>query len=184
TTETVNESANFSQHSNAIIMQEIKSALADVGVNANEIETVAYYLYPVKEYDKDGNVILSGYKTVHSVKITSYDLNKAGAIIDTVVAAGANRIDSVVFGLTDEERDKYKAIVVNSSIDNAKQKAESMAMRMGVRVTKVKHFSESSVYISPYPRFEKDFFTAAPSTEITPGQIEVSASIEVVYKIE
>jgi len=184
TVETLDESANIAQKKNADIMQEVRSVLSDLGFRASDIETTAYYLYEDKEYDKDGDVIFRGYKTIHSIKITSMDLNKAGAIVDASVSAGVNRIDSIVFGLTDAKRDQIKAQVVNSSIDNAKQKAEVQAARIGVKVIKVKYFSESSS-ISPYLRYEG--IAAMPSqasTEITPGQIEISASVSVTYLIE
>lgn len=184
TAETQNESANVSQTQNADIMQAVRSALADIGIRANDTETTSFYLYPVKEYDRDGNVIFSGYKTVHTLKVTSSDLSKAGGIVDAAVGAGANQIDNIVFSLTDSKRDGIKAKVVNSSIDDAKQKADSMASRMGVKIVKVKHFSESSVYISPYPMYDEKTFSASVPTEITPGQIEVSASVTVTYQIE
>ena len=185
TVETQNESANVSQQKNAELVQAVKSALADLGFRANDTETVSYYLTPVYEYDRDGTATFVGYKTEHSIKVTSLDINKVGAIVDAAVGAGINRVDNIVFGLTDSRRDQLKAQVVNSSIDDAKQKAEVQAARMGIKVVKVKHFSESSVYYAPL-MYEsmKAIPSAGPSTDISPGQIEVSASVSVTYQIE
>jgi hypothetical protein len=183
--ETLAMSAEVSQQDNAKVMQDVRSALADLGIKATDMETTSYSLYPDYEYDRNGSMIFKGYKTVQSTKITLSDLSKAGPVADTVVVAGANRVDNIVFGLTDAKRDQIKAQVVNMSIDNAKQKADSQSARMGVKITKVRHFSESSVYVSPYITYEKAAIpSAAPSTEVTPGQIDVTAAVSVTYQIE
>jgi len=184
TVETNDNSANVSQTMNSEIMQEVRSALADLGLKAGDMETTSYYLYPVREYDKNGTLVLMGYRTTHSIKVTLNDLEKTGAVADAAVGAGANRVDNIVFGLSDSKLEIMKQQAVNNSIDNAKQKAESMAAKMNVKLVKVKHFSESYYYTPVYKGYDSISEMASSSTDITPGQVEISASVSVTYQIE
>jgi len=182
--ETRDISANVSQQENARIMEAVRSALADLGIGTKDIETTSYNLYPIYEYDKNGSLEFQGYRTTQSIKIISFDLSKTGSIADAAVSAGANRVDNIIFGITDDRLIQLKAQVVNMSIDDAKTKALAQSSRIGARIVKVKQLSESSYY---YPVYKSsDYISAAPtpSTEISPGQVDVSATVNVIYQIE
>lgn len=184
TVETENESADVSQKDNAVIMNRVRSALQSLGIAVNDTKTIAYYLYPYSEYDRNGTIILKGYRTTHALNIEVTDLNKSGAVIDAVVSAGANRIDSISFGLTDEKSNALKDQARLNALDNAKKEAVSIAERAGVVIRKMMHFTESSGYTPPYSLYEKAA-GSVPSvpTEITPGEVEITSTVSITYEI-
>jgi len=183
--ETTASTAKKSQQDNANIMQEIRNSLKLIGISSDDIKTTQYTLTVVQHWDKDTErYVITGYKTTHVIKIESTDINKAGDIIDKSVQAGANVVNSVVFSLTDDKINEMRLEALKKAGLNAKEKAEAIAGSLGVKIKGLYHASESYVYYSPYVQrgYEAAVAGAAAPTEISPGQIEVSASLSVSYE--
>ena len=184
--ETTASTAKKSQQDNANIMQEIRNSLKLIGISSDDIETTQYTLTVVQHWDKDTEkYVITGYKTTHVIKIESTDINRAGDIIDKSVQAGANIVNSVVFSLTDEKINEMRLEALRKAGLNAKEKAEAIADSLGVNIKGLYHTSESYVYYTPYVQRGYEMAVAgaaAAPTEISPGQIEVSASLSVSYE--
>jgi len=183
--ETTALTAKKSQQDNANIMEAVRNSLRTIGISSNDIETTQYTLTVVKRWDKDTEkYVITGYRTTHIIKIESTDINKAGDIIDKAVQSGANLVNNVVFSLTDEKIKEMKLEALKKAGTNAKEKAEAIANSLGITIKGVYRASESYVYYRPYVERAYEAFVAeaAAPTEISPGQIEVSASLSVSYE--
>ena len=144
----------------------------------NNFETENYNLYPKYNYDKEtGESSVYAYRVEHSLKITVEDLEDVGNIADLAVKNGANKINRIDFNLIDP---KTKEPVQKVSAEMAEEKAEAMAKAMGVKLKDVKSVSESSYNYRPYVAYAE---SAAMDLKIAPEDVEVSASVSVVYKI-
>jgi uncharacterized protein YggE len=183
--ETTDASAKVSQQENARISDDVRDALADYGIT--DIKTVSYYENELYYWDyinqrQDTN----GYQTVNSLQITLKDLSKAGIVIDAAVQAGANRVQSVSFGLTDSKQNEVKTQALEEASTSARIKAESMARGLGVSLGKVISINENSYnYYPGYLTSDSRMIlekSSAP-TQITPGDISVDASITVQFEI-
>lgn len=183
--ETYASTAQAAQDDNAQKMSSIMSSLS-----AYTVETVSYYIEPIYNYTDERYLYqysgISGYRAVNSIKITLTDTSKAGTATDSVIKAGANKIDSVQFWLSDaKEREFRQQIFYNASL-NAKQKADAIASGIGVHISKPIKISESYFNYMPYYVNAKAYDMAGSSsreTTILPGEIDVSASISVTYQI-
>jgi len=186
TVETESSSALDSQQQNAELTNRVKGGLVTMGINQSQIETSSYYLQLVRHYDKEGNEMNVTYRTTHVLDVKLTDLSKTGGVIDIAVSMGANRIDGVNFGLSDEKQKEVKSQLLLDAAAAARQKAESIASKSGVKITGVVRINEGSVYVN-VPR---TYATAGGAemfksdTSITPGQITVTASISASYRIE
>ena len=184
--ETTASTAKKSQQDNADIMQDIRNSLKLIGISSDDIETTQYTLTVVQHWDKDtGKYIIDGYKTTHIIKIESTNINKAGDIIDKSVQSGANKVSNVVFSLTDNKINEMRLEALRKAGLNAKEKAEAIADSLGVDIKGVYRASESYVYYTPYVQRGYEMTVAGAETaptEISPGQIEVSASLSVSYE--
>ncbi len=183
--ETTASTAKKSQQDNANIMQAIRNSLFLIGISSDDIETTQYRLTVVQHWDKDtGKYVITGYKTTHIIKIESTDINKAGDIIDKAVQSGANKVNNVVFSLTDDKINEMRLEALRKAGINAKEKAEAIADSLGVNIKGLYRASESYVYYRPYVErgYEVAAVAEAAPTEISPGQIEVSASLSVSYE--
>lgn len=181
--------AKESQQDNANIMQAVRDSLKSIGIASKDIETTQYTLSINQHWDEKTNkYVIDGYKTTQIIKIQSTDINKAGDIIDKSVQSGANRVTDVAFSLTDAKIKQMKLDALKDAGTNAKEKADVIANSLGVTIKRVYSANEGYVYYQPYYA-QKGYYenavagAAAAPTEISPGQIEVSASLSVSYEL-
>ena len=186
--ETWNESAQASQEDNARISDNVRNALDDIGIK--DIKTLSYYENEQYVWNSSYNrQDKNGYITVNSLQITLTDITKSGSVIDAAVRAGANRVQSVSFTLTDSKQNEIKAQALEEASASAKLKAVSMAKGLGVTLGKVMNITENSY--NYYPMMKAMDSAAGsvttsytPPTQITPGDVSVDATVTIIYSID
>ncbi len=168
-------------------MDRVMSALADNGVAKKDIQTRHFSIHQVTKWDRaKEQEIVVGYRVTNMVTAKIREIDKAGSIIDAVAVAGGDltRIDSIGFSVDDPSA--YYEEAREKAMADAKAKAEQLAELSGVRLGKPTYISESS-YAPPiiYPRGveEASIPAPAPPTPITPGEIEISLTVQVIYAI-
>jgi len=181
------ETAIESQQGNAEIMERVMTALKNNGIKKDDIQTYQYNVRPIRNYNsKSGDYYeIIAYKTTHMVKIKTTDLDNVGKVIDAATSAGANRFQEVSFGLTNEKQTEYRNTGLEEAAMNAKTKAESIADGLGVKVQSVLRASESSYYQPVYRSYDMATVSGGAmeaETEISPGMIQISATVSVSYE--
>lgn len=152
-----------------------------------DIETINYNIYP--EYDwSSGKQESKGYRTTNTLKVTTQYFDDLGAIVDSAVKAGATGIDSINFELSKDKQNEVKREALAKATEDAKLKAEAIANGLGAKLGKLTSVTESSYNYIPYPLFRGGGDIAAAekavSTNIEPQNLEITASINVVYQIK
>jgi uncharacterized protein YggE len=196
---TLNATAKASQEENAARMSSVKDALRGAGVKDEDIETVSYGISPEYTYDwicpgdagavcddkiKTYNQTLSGYRTIHSVSVDVYNVSSGGAVTDLIISSGAETIDSIQFSLKGSTRNSVELSLLRNASEAARAKAENIAA--GIGATLGKPLSASSGYYY-YPTYQANYNRAASNvaeaqaTPISPGQVDVYASVSVSY---
>lgn len=187
--ETTGDTAEEAQAENRRIEKDVLSALRKAGVDDDDMETTSYYLNPRYRWDGRENRII-GYTQYHILKVKTRKIDEVGDLIDTAVEAGANGVQNVNFGLTQEKREEVNSEVLILAGGRALEKAEAIADGLGVGLGEVAKVSEASYSYSPIYRdmavakaggMEEEM---APRTEIMPKDLKVSASITVSYYLE
>jgi len=178
--------AEQSQQKNAEIINNIRAALISSGIDADSINTHRYNIYPIRDYTEYGKSRIIGYRTIHILKVESENINLAGSIIDTAVENGANKVENVLFTLTAETMSQYRIELLADAALNAREKADSIAGALGVSIVKVHMATESYYNYMPYkysyPMAAGAEYISEP-TQITPGQIDISATVTVAFEI-
>jgi uncharacterized protein YggE len=122
------------------------------------------------------------YRVSNMVQVTIRDLNTVGDIIDAAVAAGANNVWGVTFGLEDTEA--LEAQAREKAVANARARAESLAELNGVAVGDVIHISEI-VGAQPGPVFAEAARAAfGGGAPIEAGEVTFSTQIQIVYSMQ
>ncbi|MQA90507.1 MAG: DUF541 domain-containing protein [Gemmatimonas sp.] len=189
--ETTGTTAQEAAGANADLMDAVIGALRGAGVGEDQIETSQYSLFP--EYarpprgsDADPPVI-RGYRASNQVAIESTDLEGLGELIDVGLAAGANRVNGVMFDVIDPAASKSAAL--SDAVANARASAETIASALGVQLGEVLDASTNADPVRPVFRavaaeaMEMDA-AAAALTPIEPGEQTVSAVASVVFAIQ
>lgn len=189
--ETDSLKAKDSQAKNAENSAKVIAALKAAGISQDDIETVSYSLYELNEYDYTLNKnVKKGFRTTNSFKVSLTTINDAGKIIDAITSAGANRVDSIVFGLNDDTVKELKLLALEMAAADSLVKAKAMAKGVDVQVKQLESMSENSAYY--YPQYARSYDLAAgaspapesASTEFFAGDIKVSANVTATYSIE
>ena len=168
-------------------MTSVMAALTGNGVAEKDIQTQYLNIYRVTRWDDaKGQEVVIGYRVTNMVTAKIREMDKVGAIIDAVAAAGGDltRIDGISFSVDDLSA--YHEEARQKAMADAKAKAEQLAQLAEVTLGRPIYITES-VY-TPYPIYRQDFIqkaAGAPAVEtpISPGEMEISLDVQVTYAI-
>jgi uncharacterized protein YggE len=185
--ETIDETAAAALKKNSEKMDAVIAALASAGVQENETRTAYFSITPNYNYTESGAQKLTGYTVANSIMVESSNLSNVSGWIDAAVRAGANRVDSVSFTISEEKLDDIRADLTQQAVSNARDKADALARALDVEITGVKAASLFDYGNPPVTPLSMSFATtgAAESIEtpIIPGEQTVTATVAVVYEI-
>ncbi len=181
---TVNKDVKTAMSANAEKMKPIFESLKQLGLTDKEYQTGSYSINPQytpqpKNPPPDWQEKISGYEVRNTIVIHTQKIELASDIIDTISKKGGNIIENLSFTLANEDSAKSEAIAL--AIQQARQYAESAAKAAGVTLGPVREIT-----INPsmdMPRFQKTFAIREVSTPISPGDVEVSSNVQVVYEL-
>jgi uncharacterized protein YggE len=213
--ETNGTTAQEAVSQNANLTSQVIAALTGLGITEDRIETSSYSVSPIYEYIQPAEPCIQiyppppgcetrqeiiGYRATNTVSVTLDvpffrvaaessvpDVN-AGQVIDAVVGAGANRVDSVTFFISPERQEEIRGTLIGEAISNARQRANIAAEALQMTITGV-----SSAEINPidFPVYTVSLREATGAgeaadalsapTQILPGQQEVSTTVSIVF---
>jgi len=122
----------------------LRAALKAAKIDSKDIATQSVSVYPEYKYTNDGGSTLTGYRASQSFTITVRAADTAGAIVDSLVAAGGDNLQ--INGATPFVLDSTKSLEATraAAVKSAKAKASSYAKLMGVKLGKVNYLVENS----------------------------------------
>jgi len=181
------------QEENDAKIRQIRSALIGLGVPEANIKTIGYSLDRWMEYNKTQEKYDDlGYQLSNSIRVVSYNVSNAGAIVKSSVQNGANDVSGIQFSLADATQKKLYGTLLQNAASTAKGKAEGMASAAGVKIEALSQMTEGYSY-APQPMANYDYRTmameakaggAVPSdVAISPGMMKVSASVSATYVV-
>ena len=183
--ETQAKTAEEAQAQNNELMKQVKSSVIKAGVSEQDILTYNFYVTSIYNNSSRASEKLQkviGYKATNSIIVKSLP-NKSGQIIDTALKAGATSVYSVNFYLKDNS--SYKNSVINQAVENALAKANSIAKSLGKQVISIESINEDGnrTYVSEnYRAYASKASLDSVPTELNPGNISVTATIQVTVK--
>ncbi|WP_058485055.1 SIMPL domain-containing protein [Defluviitalea phaphyphila] len=179
---TEHEDAETAQSDNAKKMDEVINALKEMGIEERDIQTSNYSIYPQYDYEAKGGERIIGYTVENTVNVTIRDINKVGEVLDTGVEKGANVSRGIQFSVSNTEEYYKKAL--KQAIENAKGKAEAMgeainvSIKNPISVTELSSGGNNIIYADQELLQNK----VNLETPISIGELDINASVEVVYQ--
>ena len=114
------------------------------------------------------------------VEATLTDLTLIGKVIDVSIAAGANRVQGIQFGL--QNPDPVQAQALKTAAISALAQANAIASGLGVHTGNVIHASEGVNYVTPPASLSLGAATPA-ATPVEPGLIQVQGVVTIEVEI-
>ena len=165
--------------------QTMIEALKNFGIDAKDIRTTNFSIWPQDRYDQftgtpTGEKI---YVVDNTVYVTMRDLGKLGELLDTVIAAGANTVNSIQFDVADKSEALKNARA--EAVKDAETQAQELADAAGVKLGEVQSigFYDSS----PYPVSDGKgggSAVAEAAVPIQPGQLTFTVNVSMTYVIK
>jgi uncharacterized protein len=176
---------------NAQAMDSVVTAVTSLGITKDEISTASFNIYPVYNYSVPEpytgiqKTVLTGYKASNTLFVKTTKLSLTGKIIDSAVAAGANRVDSISFSLSPGVQQTTQNDLISKAVVDAKSKAEKALNPLGEKIVGVKSVNLSNFNVPP-PRpmyYAADVNSAAKDTQIFSSDQDVTTTADVIFLI-
>jgi uncharacterized protein YggE len=177
--QTSGDTAAAALSANSDAMKGILAALRDAGLGGDDLRTEQVSVYP--RTSDDGSSIV-GYDASNTAHAVIRDLERAGAIVDAVVAAGANQVYGPTLTASDAE-ERYGA-AVEAAFDDARSRAQAIADKAGLALGEPVAIVEGASGGGGESAYARELdVEAAADVPIEPGVQEVSATLTVTFAI-
>jgi uncharacterized protein YggE len=165
---------------NSARMTQVFDALRKLGIPDRDIQTAGFSVSPQYTNGDNNNVRrLTGYMVSNEVNVRLQDVTRTGAVLDTLVGAGANQMNGIGFDIANPAPVLEKARI--QAVADARARAATYAQAAGVTLGPIVSISEGGGETAPRPMF-RVMAMAAP-TPIAPGEQSVTADVTVVWEI-
>ena len=167
--------------------QVMIDALKKAGIDQKDIRTTNFSIWQQDKYDP-----LTGqpsgvkvYSVDNTVYVTVRKLESLGSLLDTLVKAGANNINSIQFDVADKTAAIKQAR--DAAVQDAKTQAQELAAVAGVTLGEITSVSFYEATPSPV----MDGFgkgggggAEAAAVPIQPGQMTLTVTVSMTYEIK
>ena len=183
---TENPSAAEAVTTNNAQTQKVIDALKKLGIADKDIRTSNFSIWPSQNYTPDGKPLDTKYVVDNTVYVTVRDLKSLGDLLDSVIAAGVNTVNSIQFDVADKKEALKQARA--DAVKDAQAQAQQLADTAGVGLGDLYSISFSESAQPIYEFGGKGGGGAAPAeavnVPIQPGQLTITASVTASYKIK
>jgi len=167
--------------------QRVIDALKKAGVDAKDIRTTNFSIWPNQQYGPDGQQHGVTYVVDNSVFVTVRELDTLGDLLDSAISAGANSINSIQFDVADKTEALKKAR--EEAVKNAKEQAQELADISGLKLGEIQsvgfYDSMPTPYMDSYGKGGGGgMMEAAASVPIQPGQLTLTVTVSMSYEIK
>jgi uncharacterized protein len=166
--------------------QQVVDALKAAGVDAKDIRTSNFSIWPNTQYDPQTNAKLATtYVVDNTVFVTVRKLEDLGTLLDAAVKAGANNVNSIQFDVADKTSAIKQAR--DQAVNDAKTQAEELAKAAGVTLGSLQGINFNDNVPSPIMQaFGKGGgggAAEAASVPINPGTMTLTVNVNLTYEI-
>lgn len=184
--QTLKDKAEDAQSEDAKISAAVISSLKNLGIKEEDIKTQYFNLYKREDWSEKGSVF-KGWQVDHNLEVRTSDVENVGKYLDAAVKNGATGINSINLDLSEAKKKKVFNQALMKAGAEAKDKAEVLAKSVGAKLGSIVSVSQGSPsYVPIYLAKEAVMADSGQGkpTSIEPGQLEISATINVVYELK
>ncbi len=159
-------------------MEAIVASLLELGVAEKDVQTSQYSIYYEPDFAPEGRSTdgQGAYRVSNMVEVTVRDIEKASAVLDGAIEAGANQVYGVTYTVSDDQG--WQTQAREEAVADAKARAEEYAQLLGMELGQALSVSEVIGGQVPFA-FERAL--GGGGGGIAPGELEMSIQVQVVY---
>ncbi len=168
-------------------VRDVIKVLKSNGIDEKEIQTTYLNLHP--DYERNhqtGQVTQTSYIASKGMTVVVKDLKKLEDLMIALGKTGLNRLDGIQFRTS--ELEKHRAAARKLAVAAAREKANALTTDLGVKTGMVQTINEVNFSSGPRPMMYNTKMDMAMAesggSSIEPGQITISETVEVSFRIE
>ncbi|MBA4780488.1 MAG: SIMPL domain-containing protein [Pseudomonadota bacterium] len=178
--------ASAALRQNSADMDKVIKQIVALGIKREDIQTSGINLNMDYDYGSDGRAPrFIGYQVTNTVTVKVRQVDRLGAILDSVVSQGANNISGPYFSIDDDSAAQAEAR--DKAMKRAQMQALDYAKRVGFTGVQVLAVSEATYNASPFGGDMKMAPRAMIAAEAAPpvegGQVGTSVTVNVTYQM-
>lgn len=175
--------ANSALRRNSESVKILFAALKDSEIADRDMRTSSFNVSPIYTRPPRGEPAqITGYRVTNSINIQVRDLSKLGALLDTLVKAGGNKMNGVRFYI--EKPQELLDEARRRAVADVRRKADVYAKAAGVEIKRIVSISESGAR-SPRPMLRSmATMDKIESVPVAAGEQTIRASVTITYEIE
>lgn len=164
------------------VTEAVLSKLDSLGIPRANVQTSGVSLFPVQEGPArpGGEPAISGYRAVNQLSVLINDLGRVGQVLDGVVAAGANQVMGVRFGIKDDTGLRNQA--TQEAMRLARPRADAVAAGLGLKTDAVLAIREEGAFV-PVALPAAEALGKGGGVPIEPGQLTARVRYQVVFAL-
>jgi uncharacterized protein YggE len=160
----------------------VLARLESEGIAPRDIQTRNIGLSPQYARSNDGSPPrVTGYVASNDLMVRVLDFDRLGAVLDAIVADGANAMNGLYFDI--QERGDLEQIARAQAVGVAREKAEVLAEAAGVTLGAVLTISEGGAGPAPFAADRGLMMEARSAVPIAGGEIDIRATVTIVFAI-
>jgi uncharacterized protein len=176
-------SASTAKHAEDAAARRILATLHANGVDEKDIQTTFLSLQPQTTYVK--KVRVSYFVAQQTLTITVRDLAKLDQLLEVLIKAGGNRIDSIGYETSDLR--KYRDQARDMAVKSAQEKAGTLAKALSQDIGKAQSIEEvqepQNAFFTANSYLVYDKRDRPPGSSVAVGQKSISASVMVAFEL-
>jgi uncharacterized protein YggE len=171
------ETAAAAASENAKKQKAVIDGLRALGIDAKDISTAGYNVYPEQRYEPNKEPVIVGYNVTNTLSVDLKSINMVGPAIDAALAKGANMINSLQFFASNTEAARQEAIAI--AVKKARSDADAAARAAGGSITGLLEINVGAYYPPPPRPLEMKVRGAVASsdTPISAGDLTISVDV-------
>jgi len=171
---------------NAREMNAVIDRIKALGIKDKDIQTTGINLSAQYDYDQStSRQVFRGYQASNRVSVTLREVERAGEVLDALVAAGATDINGPNFSLDDDTGARAQAR--KAAFEKARAQAEEYARWSGFSGVRLLEINESVAAGPPMPYAQsaerKMMDVSAAPTPVEPGLVGTMVSLTVKFEM-
>lgn len=187
--QTSGETSQEANDKNSEIVDIVITNLVKLGFERKDITTEGFNVYPDNVWENN-RYVQKGYKAIHNIKLEmpTSETGKIGDAVDAGVDAGA-LISYINFELSLAKQNEYKALALKQASEDAKIKADSVALGLGRKVGKLVSVSVNEFGYYPWRLYSNDAMVTgaaeakSATTSIQPGEQDINAQVTAIFSL-
>ena len=147
------------------------------GVEQQDMQTNRFSIHPAYQYTDDGRRRLTGYRVVHALTVTYWDLDTVGTAIDAVSEAGGDELAFRDIAFTHSDTERHLEAARRDAVDKLHRTARQLADASNRKLGALLEISEDPAALDYGPYQGRSAGTAMLRAEAVDTPISIGSDV-------